>query len=141
VIQTFDSVLERKLRYRTPGHLFDVIRRTAGKTEALEVLGALLSGDWDVVETAEAKSRRESSGIVAAYLQWHRGPTHGPIGIAGLAIVTAALVWAIQRYVEDPLSEELIRGHLRDGEVEVYLEGGQLSYRPAGELVAGRQLS
>jgi ATP-dependent Clp protease ATP-binding subunit ClpC len=25
---------------------------------------------------------------------------------------------AIQRYVEDPLSEELIRGHLRDGSVQ-----------------------
>jgi ATP-dependent Clp protease ATP-binding subunit ClpC len=48
---------------------------------------------------------------------------------------------AIQRYVEDPLSEELIRGNLRDGEVEVYLEGGQLAYRPAGELTAGRRLS
>jgi ATP-dependent Clp protease ATP-binding subunit ClpC len=48
---------------------------------------------------------------------------------------------AIQRYVEDPLSEELIRGHLRDGEVEVYIEGGQLSYRPAGALVAGRRLT
>jgi ATP-dependent Clp protease ATP-binding subunit ClpC len=48
---------------------------------------------------------------------------------------------AIQRYVEDPLSEELIRGNLRDGEVEVYMEGGQLSYRPAGELVAGRRLN
>ena len=48
---------------------------------------------------------------------------------------------AIQRYVEDPLSEELIRGHLGDGEVEVFLEGGQLSYRPAGELTGGRRLS
>ena len=49
---------------------------------------------------------------------------------------------AIQRYVEDPLSEELIRGNLRDGEVEVYLDGGQLAYRPAGsELTAGRRLS
>ena len=48
---------------------------------------------------------------------------------------------AIQRHVEDPLSEELIRGHLRDGEIEVYLEGGQLAYRPAGELTAGRRLS
>ena len=47
---------------------------------------------------------------------------------------------AIQRHVEDPLSEELIRGHLRDGEVEVYLEGGQIAYRPAGELTGGRQL-
>jgi hypothetical protein len=43
--------------------------------------------------------------------------------------------------VEDPLSEELIRGHLGDGEVEVYMEGGQISYRPAGALVAGRRLS
>ena len=48
---------------------------------------------------------------------------------------------AIQRYVEDPLSEELIRGHLGDGEIEVYIEGGQLSYRPVGELTAGRRLA
>jgi ATP-dependent Clp protease ATP-binding subunit ClpC len=48
---------------------------------------------------------------------------------------------AIQRYVEDPLSEELIRGNLRDGEVEVYLEGGQLAYRPVGELTGGRRLA
>jgi ATP-dependent Clp protease ATP-binding subunit ClpC len=48
---------------------------------------------------------------------------------------------AIQRYVEDPLSEELIRGNLRGGEIEVFLENGQLSYRPAGELTAGRRLA
>jgi ATP-dependent Clp protease ATP-binding subunit ClpC len=48
---------------------------------------------------------------------------------------------AIQRYVEDPLSEELIRGHLRGGEIEVFLDAGQLSYRPAGELEAGRKLA
>ena len=47
---------------------------------------------------------------------------------------------AIQRYIEDPLSEELIRGNLQDGDVEVFLEGGQLSYRPAGELTGGRRL-
>src|SRR5947199_3149554 len=48
---------------------------------------------------------------------------------------------AIQRYVEDPLSEELIRGHLRGGDIDVYLDAGQLSYRPAGELAAGRKLA
>src|SRR5690606_17063353 len=48
---------------------------------------------------------------------------------------------AIQRYIEDPLSEELIRGHLTGGEVEVYLDGGQLAYRPAGQLEAGRRLA
>jgi ATP-dependent Clp protease ATP-binding subunit ClpC len=48
---------------------------------------------------------------------------------------------AIQRYVEDPLSEELIRGRLHAGEIEVYLESGQLAYRPSGELEAGRKLA
>jgi len=48
---------------------------------------------------------------------------------------------AIQRYVEDPLSEELIRGHLRGGEIDVYLDAGQLAYRPSGELTAGRKLA
>jgi ATP-dependent Clp protease ATP-binding subunit ClpC len=49
---------------------------------------------------------------------------------------------AIQRYVEDPLAEELIRGHLQGGEIEVYLEAGQLAYRPAGAPVAaGRRLT
>ena len=48
---------------------------------------------------------------------------------------------AIQRYVEDPLSEELIRGHLHGGDVEVYLEDGALAYRTAGEAATGRRLA
>jgi ATP-dependent Clp protease ATP-binding subunit ClpC len=48
---------------------------------------------------------------------------------------------AIQRYVEDPLSEELIRGHLRGGDIEVYLDGGTLAYRPAGMVETGRALA
>jgi ATP-dependent Clp protease ATP-binding subunit ClpC len=48
---------------------------------------------------------------------------------------------AIQRYVEDPLSEELIRGRLRGGEIEVYLEDGVLAYRPAGVVEAGHRLA
>jgi ATP-dependent Clp protease ATP-binding subunit ClpC len=48
---------------------------------------------------------------------------------------------AIQRYIEDPLSEELIRGHLSGGDVEVYLDGGVLAYRPAGQAEAGRRLA
>ena len=48
---------------------------------------------------------------------------------------------AIQRYVEDPLSEELIRGRLDSGEVEVYLEAGALTYRGAGQEVDGRRLA
>ena len=48
---------------------------------------------------------------------------------------------AIQRYIEDPLSEELIRGHLTGGEVEVYLDGGALAYRPVGQTDSGRKLA
>ncbi len=55
---------------------------------------------------------------------------------------------AIQRYVEDPLAEEVIRGRVRGGEIEVYVDGGILAYRPGGEPVepaeavgAGRPLS
>jgi ATP-dependent Clp protease ATP-binding subunit ClpC len=48
---------------------------------------------------------------------------------------------AIQRYVEDPLSEELIRGQLKDGTVEIYLDGGQLAWRTAGQPGPGRLLA
>jgi ATP-dependent Clp protease ATP-binding subunit ClpC len=48
---------------------------------------------------------------------------------------------AIQRYIEDPLSEELIRGHLKQGDIEVYLDAGNLAYRPIGQVETGRKLS
>jgi ATP-dependent Clp protease ATP-binding subunit ClpC len=48
---------------------------------------------------------------------------------------------AIQRYIEDPLSEELIRGHLKGGDIEVYLDAGSLAYRPAGKVEDGRRLA
>ena len=48
---------------------------------------------------------------------------------------------AIQRYIEDPLSEELIRGRLETGEVEVYLDDGVLAWRAAGEAVDGHCLA
>ncbi|WP_432540798.1 DNA repair protein RecO [Kineococcus sp. SYSU DK002] len=37
----------------------------------LALLAALLSGDWSVAEEAEERCRREGSGLVAAFLQWH----------------------------------------------------------------------
>ena len=37
----------------------------------LELLAALLAGDWGVADVSEPRHRREASGIVAAYLQWH----------------------------------------------------------------------
>lgn len=37
----------------------------------LELLSALLAGDWDIASAAEERSRSQASGIVAAYAQFH----------------------------------------------------------------------
>jgi len=39
--------------------------------ETLQLLGALLSGDWETADACEPRHCREGSGLVAAYLQWH----------------------------------------------------------------------
>jgi len=36
-----------------------------------ELLAALLSGDWGLADASDPRHRREGSGLVAAYLQWH----------------------------------------------------------------------
>jgi len=43
----------------------------APKPETIELLGALLSGEWERVDSSEARSRTEASGLIAAFLQWH----------------------------------------------------------------------
>ena len=48
---------------------------------------------------------------------------------------------AIQRHIEDPLSEELIRGQLRTGSIEIYMDHGTLAWREAGQSDAGRRLA
>ena len=48
---------------------------------------------------------------------------------------------AIQRYIEDPLSEELIRGRFEDGKIEIYLDGTEPAYRIADKQVVGRSLA
>lgn len=37
----------------------------------MELLGALLTGDWMIADASENGARREAAGLVAAYLQWH----------------------------------------------------------------------
>lgn len=37
----------------------------------LDLLGALLAGEWAAADASEERYRREGSGLVAAYLQWH----------------------------------------------------------------------
>lgn len=39
--------------------------------DAMALLGALLSGNWEVADAAADPARRESAGLVAAYVQWH----------------------------------------------------------------------
>lgn len=49
--------------------------RMAGATRpapgTLPLMGALLAGDWDTADAADARSRRDAAGLTAAYLQWH----------------------------------------------------------------------
>ena len=37
----------------------------------VDLLAALLTGDWTAAEASAPRDRREASGIVAAFLQWH----------------------------------------------------------------------
>lgn len=39
--------------------------------ETLDLLSALLSGDWPKADASAPRNRREANGLVAAYLQWH----------------------------------------------------------------------
>jgi DNA repair protein RecO (recombination protein O) len=39
--------------------------------ETTALLGALLSGDWELAENSAPNARANASGIVAAYSQWH----------------------------------------------------------------------
>lgn len=39
--------------------------------ETLALMGALLAGDWDVVDSAERRHRGEARGLVSNYVSWH----------------------------------------------------------------------
>ncbi len=66
---------------RTP-----LARAGRGTTAALVL--ASNAPDIDIVSTA---------GGALKYLEWHRGMTHGPLGIVGLGVITAGLVWIGRR--------------------------------------------
>nr|WP_299035372.1 DNA repair protein RecO [uncultured Pseudokineococcus sp.] len=44
---------------------------SAPSPATLQLLGALLAGDWDVALASTERDRREASGLAAAHLQWH----------------------------------------------------------------------
>jgi len=39
--------------------------------ESVELMAALLGGDWALADASEPGPRREASGLIAAHLQWH----------------------------------------------------------------------
>jgi membrane-bound metal-dependent hydrolase YbcI (DUF457 family) len=61
-------------------------RAGRGVTTALVI--ASNAPDIDIITTVRGG---------ASYLQWHRGPTHGPLGLVVLGLLTAALVRGAQR--------------------------------------------
>jgi inner membrane protein len=63
----------------------------AGRGTTVALLLASNAPDIDIVTTA---------GGAANYLAWHRGLTHGPLGIVGLGVVSAGLVWFGRRYLD-----------------------------------------
>lgn len=43
----------------------------APKPATVELLSALLTGEWAIAEASDERARREASGLVAAFCQWH----------------------------------------------------------------------
>ena len=60
----------------------------AGRGTTAALVLASNAPDIDIIATA---------GGALKYLEWHRGPTHGQLGLAGLALVTAGLAWIGRR--------------------------------------------
>jgi membrane-bound metal-dependent hydrolase YbcI (DUF457 family) len=56
----------------------------AGRGTTAALILASNAPDIDIIATA---------GGALKYLEWHRGPTHGPIGVVGLGVIAAGLVW------------------------------------------------
>ena len=56
----------------------------AGRGSLAALVLASNAPDIDIVAAARGAT---------SYLAWHRGPTHGPLGIVGLGLATAGLVW------------------------------------------------
>lgn len=52
------------VEHRVPGSV-------APRPESIDLMQALLSGDWEAADASAPKERNEVSGLVAAYVQWH----------------------------------------------------------------------
>ena len=70
----------------------------AGRGTTVALVLASNAPDVDIVATI---------GGAPSYLTWHRGPTHGPLGIIGLGLVVAGLVWIARRGLGRDRDEDL----------------------------------
>ena len=103
------------------------------ESEVYNVSGNLVIGSWTTSRTRCSRSRSRARGSARAgrgtttalvlasnapdidivttaggalnYLHWHRGPTHGPLGIIGLGLATAGLVVAGRRLFDKRKAE------------------------------------
>jgi len=62
--------------------------RRGGRGTTTALILASNAPDIDIVATAWGALK---------YLEWHRGPSHGPLGIVGLGLFVAGLVWSGRR--------------------------------------------
>ena len=68
--------------------------------------------------------------LMRVELRWYSGADVDKLADAGARHYARR---ALQKYVEDPLSEALIQGQLVDTSlIEVFLDGDDLNYRPIG---------
>jgi len=63
----------------------------AGRGTTTALVLASNAPDIDIIATVRGG---------ASYLRWHRGPTHGALGVVLLGALTAAIVWSIQRSID-----------------------------------------
>ncbi|HEY6213251.1 MAG TPA: metal-dependent hydrolase [Vicinamibacterales bacterium] len=72
----------------------------AGRGTTAALLIASNAPDVDIISAAR--------GGFVSYLRWHRGPTHGPLGVVGLGVATAAIVWVFHRGTRKPSASFLM---------------------------------
>ena len=63
----------------------------AGRGTTAALLVASNAPDIDVLSTL---------GGATQYLRWHRGPTHGPLGLVALSLLTGGAVWMACRLLD-----------------------------------------
>jgi membrane-bound metal-dependent hydrolase YbcI (DUF457 family) len=63
----------------------------AGRGSTAALVLASNAPDVDIITTFDGAIN---------YLEWHRGPTHGPLGVLGLGLIVAGMVWLGCRVVD-----------------------------------------